>query len=219
MPGGPSGDAPGSSQAFRRGTTSRMIQTGDPMSERSDFLDPDLVAAFRRDGFVRVEGLVDPAEIAAFRVHIDRAVAWRARNGTRPGDVTFIDVFTSPGQGHDFERRQTERPIFVSARPGDVLFHHGATIHCAKPNRSDRVRRVHTAIYFRDGCTRKNDRPHHSLDRDAIAVGAPIDGAATPIAHSLPGGRLPAPIPFPAVETHRALGRATEIGVFPRRAP
>jgi hypothetical protein len=80
------------------------------------------------------------------------------------------------------------------------------------------VRRVHTAIYFRDGCTRRNDRPHHSLDRDHIAVGAPIDGRATPIAYPLAGGRLPEPIPFPAVGTHRALGRATEIGIFPKHA-
>ena len=80
------------------------------------------------------------------------------------------------------------------------------------------MRRVHTAIYFRDGCTRRNDRPHHSLDRDHIAVGAPIDGRATPIAYPLADDRLPTPIPFPAVATHRALGRATELGIFPRRA-
>lgn len=136
--------------------------------------------------------------------------------GSHKGKLTFIDVFTTPGQGQEFERRQIGKPVFVTGRPGDVLFHHGGTIHCAKPNRSERVRRVHTAIYFRDGCTRRNDRPHHSLDRDSIAVGAPIDGRATPIAWPLPGGRLPEPIPFPEVEAHGALGNPTEIGVFPR---
>ena len=285
-------------------------------------LAPEVVARFQRDGFVRAEGLLDPAEVARFRAHVDRAVAWRTRRdprgldektpfeqsftmcqylwedhpeiapltfhprvagaaaeligaeavrlwhdqalykeaggretemhqdqpywpiaerdsltawiplvevdeemgcmgyipGSHTGPLTFIDVFTTPGQGKDFERAQKERPVFVSCVPGDVLFHHGGTIHCARPNRSDRVRRVHTAIYFRDGCTRRNDRPHHSLDRDHIAVGAPIDGRATPIAYPLAGGRLPEPISFPEVGTHRALGRATEIGIFPKHA-
>lgn len=282
-------------------------------------LAPTVVAAFQRDGFVRARGLLDPAEVARFREHVDRAVAWRTRNdprgldektpfeqsftmcqylwedhpeiapltfhprvagaaaeligaravrlwhdqalykeaggretemhqdqpywpiaerdsltawiplveideamgcmgyipGSHKGKLTFIDVFTTPGQGQAFERTQTEKPVFVTAAPGDVLFHHGGTIHCARPNRSERVRRVHTAIYFRDGCTRRNDRYHHSLDRDHIAVGAPIDGRATPIAWPLPGGRLPEPIPFPEVEAHRVLGKPSEIGVFP----
>jgi ectoine hydroxylase-related dioxygenase (phytanoyl-CoA dioxygenase family) len=285
-------------------------------------IDPKIVAAFQRDGFVHVKGLIDRAEIAAHRAIIDDAVASRTRNdgrgledktpfeqsftmcqylwedtpeigrltfhpkvaglaaalidapavrlwhdqalykeahgretemhqdqpywpiaerdsltawmplvevteemgcmgyipGTHTGDVTFIDVFTTPGQGHDFEKTQAKKPVFVPCSPGDVIFHHGRTIHLAKPNLSDQVRRVHTAIYFRDGCTRLNDRAHHSLDRDAIAVGAPIDGKATPIAWPLPGGMAPEPIPFPDVEQHRALGRATKIGIFPTAA-
>jgi len=78
------------------------------------------------------------------------------------------------------------------------------------------VRRVHTAIYFADGCTRKNDRAHYSLDRDSIAVGAPIDGRATPIAWPLPRGRLPEPIAFPTDDAHPALGRAAKLGIFPK---
>lgn len=290
------------------------------MTTQTAPLDQASVAAFRRDGYVHLKGLLDPAEVAAFRIHVDRAVAWRTRRdgrsldektpfeqsftmcqylwedhpevgkltfhprvagaaaeligadavrlwhdqalykepggretemhqdqpywpiaerdsltawiplveidetmgpmgyvpGTHMGEVTFIDVFTTPGQGKAFEKTVKGKPVYVTCKPGDVLFHHGATVHCAKPNVSERVRRVHTAIYFRDGCTRKNDRPHHSLDRDGIAVGAPIDGKATPIAFPLPGGRLPEPLPFPAVAAHRALGRPTEIGVFPR---
>ena len=46
-------------------------------------LDPAVVTAFQRDGFVRAAGLIDPAEVARFRVHVDRAVAWRTRNDPR----------------------------------------------------------------------------------------------------------------------------------------
>jgi len=135
--------------------------------------------------------------------------------GSHQGDVTFIDVFRSPGQGKAFEATQTTPARFVPCKPGDVLFHHGRTVHAAMPNRTDVVRRVHTAIYFRDGCTRANERPHHSLDRDGIKVGAVIDGRATPIAWPLPGGKLPTPIPFETADGHRVLGDATRIGVFP----
>ena len=48
-------------------------------------------------------------------------------------------------------------PVFVPCSPGDVIFHSGRTVHMAKPNQSDRTRRVYTAIYFRDGCTRAGD--------------------------------------------------------------
>jgi hypothetical protein len=77
-----------------------------------------------------------------------------------------------------------------------------------------RIRHSHRrcAIHF-TGC-----ESFDALDRDHIAVGAPIDGRATPIAYPLAGGRLPEPIPFPEVGTHRALGRATEIGIFPKHA-
>ncbi len=135
--------------------------------------------------------------------------------GSHKGDVTFIDVFRTPGQGKAFQAARSLEAQFVTSGPGDVIFHHANTIHAAQPNRSDQVRRVHTAIYFRDGCTRANDRAHHSLDRDRIAVGAPIDGKATPIAWPLPGGRLPEPIPFETADGHRILGDATRIGIFP----
>lgn len=134
--------------------------------------------------------------------------------GSHLGKLEFIDVFHTPGQGKAFEARQTRPPVYVPCRPGDVIFHHGRTIHAALPNRTASVRRVHTAIYFRDGCTRANDRPHYSLDRDQIAVGAPIDGRATPIAWPLVEGRLPEPAPFPPTQRN-ALRAAVSTGVFP----
>jgi ectoine hydroxylase-related dioxygenase (phytanoyl-CoA dioxygenase family) len=279
-----------------------------------------LVDAFQRDGFVHARGLLDPAEIAAYRLAVDKAVASRTKDDGRPleartpfeqsftmcqylwedfpeigrltfhpaiaglaaaligakavrlwhdqalykeaggretemhqdqpywpiaqrdsltawiplvevdeemgmmgyipgshrGEVQFINVFTKPGAGKAFQARQQAEPVFVPCAPGDVLFHHGATIHMARPNRSGRTRRVHTAIYFADGCTRASDKAHYSLDRDEIAVGAVIDGRATPIAWPLPGGRLPTPAPFPEADGHPALGAATRIGIFPK---
>lgn len=139
--------------------------------------------------------------------------------GSHLGGVEFVDVFRSPGAGHAFQARQTKPARFISCRPGDVIFHHARTVHAAKPNRSGETRRVHTAIYFRDGCTRANDRPHYSLDRDRIAVGAPINGRATPVAWPLPDGRLPEPAPFPMDDAHNVLGKATRIGIFPNGRP
>ncbi len=139
--------------------------------------------------------------------------------GSHKDGVEFIDVFRSPGAGHAFEARQTKAAQYVACKPGDVIFHHARTVHAAKPNLSSETRRVHTAIYFRDGCTRANDRPHYSLDRDHIAVGAAIDGRATPIAWPLPDGVLPEPSPFPNDDAHNVLGKATRIGIFPNGRP
>jgi ectoine hydroxylase-related dioxygenase (phytanoyl-CoA dioxygenase family) len=137
--------------------------------------------------------------------------------GSHRGDETFIDVFTKPGMGHAFQAKQTKTPVFVTCKPGDVIFHHGSTIHLAKPNRTGEVRKVHTAIYFADGCHRADDRrQHYTLDRSAIAPGAVIDGDGTPVAFPLPGGRLPVAPPFPQFDEHSKLGATARIGVFPR---
>jgi ectoine hydroxylase-related dioxygenase (phytanoyl-CoA dioxygenase family) len=136
--------------------------------------------------------------------------------GSHTGEVEFIDVFRTPGQGREFEARQTVAARYVPCRPGDVIYHHGRTIHRAMPNTTDEVRRVHTAIYFRDGCTRADARPHPSLDRGGVPVGAKIDSGATPIAWPLPGRRLPTPIAFADTGAHsKVLGHATKIGIFP----
>jgi ectoine hydroxylase-related dioxygenase (phytanoyl-CoA dioxygenase family) len=292
------------------------------LAAEAALLDPALIDAFRRDGYVHVKGLVDPAEIADLGAEVDRAVALRTRlddrtlaektpfeqsftmcqsvwedfprigeltfhpriagaaaaligaprvrlwhdqalykqahgretemhqdhpywpiterdtltawiplceithdmgtmgyiPGSHLGDETFIDVFTTPGQGHAFEATQSRKPTFVECGPGDVIFHHGSTIHLARPNLTDRTRRVHTAIYFADGCTRAAGRSHYVIEREGIAVGAPINGAATPIAWPLPGGRLPTPIPFPPMRDHPKLGPIGKRGVFPTSA-
>jgi hypothetical protein len=93
---------------------------------------------------------------------------------------------------------------------GGVAFHHGLTFHLARPNATDRVRRVHTAIYFRDGCTRGARFGHPSVDRAGIEVGAPIRSDVTPVAWPRSLGDLPVPPPAPA----DSVG-----GVLPGRRP
>lgn len=110
---------------------------------------------------------------------------------------TFADIFR--GDGFDLEHGDEARgvpPRFVEVPRGAVAFHHGRTIHLARPNRTNRARRVHTIIFFADGCTRR-DRKHPSVDRAGIPVGAPIASPLTPIAWPLPDGRLPDPPPLP----------------------
>jgi hypothetical protein len=134
--------------------------------------------------------------------------------GSHQGEAHFVDIFTAPGAGQALLDQQTAEPVFVPCKAGDVIFHHGLTVHMARPNRSDRTRRVYTAIYFADGLTRGSERPHPSVDRDAIAVGAPIDGLATPVTWPLPDGRRPEPGPWPVIDGQRR-ERQRKLGIIP----
>jgi len=117
--------------------------------------------------------------------------------GSHLGDLEFVDIFRKPGSGVELVAKQSIEPVFVPCKPGDVIFHHGRTVHLAHPNRSERMRRVYTAIYLKDGCTRGSDRPHPSVDRDGIGVGDVINGAATPVVWPLNGAEYPAPGRWP----------------------
>jgi ectoine hydroxylase-related dioxygenase (phytanoyl-CoA dioxygenase family) len=88
-------------------------------------------------------------------------------------------------------------PVLVEVPAGSVAFHHGLTVHLAKPNTTDRDRAVHTIIYFPDGSTRGYPFPHFSVDRGGIEVGDVINSDATPIAWPRPDD-VPIP-PLPAV--------------------
>ncbi len=134
--------------------------------------------------------------------------------GSHRGEAKFVDIFTSPGAGKALEAAQTRAPRFVPCRAGDVIFHHGLTVHMAKPNLSDRTRRVYTAIYIADGVHRGGERPHPSVDRDGVMVGQLIAGRATPIAWPLERGAFPEPAPWPNVEDPRR-ERAVRLGVIP----
>ena len=133
--------------------------------------------------------------------------------GSHHNDRRFVDIFA----GDDSIGPQIEdQAVFVPAQPGDVLFHHGRTMHMALPNRSGGTRRAYTAIYFADGCTRGGDRKHPSVDRTAIAVGAAIDGPATPIVWPLVGD-YPEPGPWPDGGDER-FQRSQALGIIPGRA-
>ncbi|HTO09788.1 MAG TPA: phytanoyl-CoA dioxygenase family protein [Myxococcota bacterium] len=139
--------------------------------------------------------------------------AWISFNGARresgcmgyvPGShhfgvKRFSNIFT--GTGFDLEHGEEARgvpPEFVPVEPGDVVFHHGLTIHVAGPNSTPDMRRVHTVIYFADGSTRKDSKQlHPSVDRAGIAPGAVVDSAVTPIAFPRAPGDLPEPPPLP----------------------
>jgi ectoine hydroxylase-related dioxygenase (phytanoyl-CoA dioxygenase family) len=136
--------------------------------------------------------------------------------GSHVGDAEFIDIFNTPGDGKRLQEKfASTPPVFVRCAPGDAIFHSGFTVHMAKANQSDRTRRVYTAIYFRDGCTRAGTRPHPSVDRTGIDIGAAIDGPATPIAWPLPRGEFPTPGPWPDLGTEKQL-RARQLGIIPR---
>lgn len=134
--------------------------------------------------------------------------------GSHRADLEFVDIFRKTGAGADLMARQTAEPVYCPAEPGDVLFHHGRTVHMAKPNRTGKTRRVYTGIFFKDGCTRANERPHPSVDRDAIPVGGRIGGGATPVVWPLADGERPQPAPWPDVDSER-VRMSRRLGVIP----
>lgn len=136
--------------------------------------------------------------------------------GSHRGERRFVDIFSAKGDGEALLAAQERPPAFVPCALGDVIFHQGFTVHMARANRSAQTRRVYTAIYFRDGCTRLAGRPHPSVDRSRIADGAVIDGGATPLAWPLADGALPTPEPWPDARDARA-ERALDLGIIPGR--
>lgn len=137
--------------------------------------------------------------------------------GSHHDEGEFIDIFGTPGDGKRLEDKYAGTPpVFVHCEPGDVIFHGGFTTHLAKPNTSDRTRRVYTAIYFADGSHRSSKRPHPSVDRDRIAVGDVIDGGATPVTWPLLDGKLPSPEPWPEMGMEWR-ERAERLGIIPKR--
>ena len=111
--------------------------------------------------------------------------------------TTLANIFTA--EGFDLDNgaeAQGIAPEFVEVPRGSVAFHHGRTIHLAQPNQTDHTRRVHTVIFFADGCTRRDAR-HPCVDRMDVPVGAPIRSPVTPIAWPLPDGQTPKPPPLP----------------------
>ena len=115
----------------------------------------------------------------------------------------FVNIFS--GEPEDLINTPEARgvaPVYVDVPRGGVAFHHGLTFHLAMPNRLPRTRRVHTVIYFRDGCTRGSWFPHPSVDRAGIAVGDVIASDVTPLAWPRGDSDLPPTPPRPAERLH-----------------
>ena len=131
----------------------------------------------------------------------------------RVGLSKFINIFSADEQEKILEEPAIKDvpPVYVEVPRGGVAFHHGLTVHLAKPNQSARMRRVHTMIYFRDGATRTTKWVHPSVDRPGIKIGEPIASDLTPIVWPRPQGDLPKPPRMPLTEvlkrfnTHGAL--------------
>lgn len=128
----------------------------------------------------------------------------------------FVNIF-QPEKAQDILSEPAIKdvaPTWMEVPRGAVAFHHGLTVHLAKPNRTGGVRRVHTMIYFRDGTTRGRDFPHPSVDRAGIKVGDVIASDLTPIVWPRAEGDLPAPPDLPFPELFKAY---LSTGTFPMK--
>ncbi len=132
----------------------------------------------------------------------------------RAGVRRFVNIFTADEKVRILEEPAIAGvpPVYVEVPRGAVAFHHGLTVHLAKPNRSSRVRRVHTMIYFRDGATRTRPFVHPSVDRPGIKVGEPIASDLTPIVWPRAEGDWPRP---PRMPLTPALERLNQHGALP----
>jgi ectoine hydroxylase-related dioxygenase (phytanoyl-CoA dioxygenase family) len=116
----------------------------------------------------------------------------------RSGIRKFIDIFGVFGPEPEDLLADPAitgvEPVFVEVPRGTVAFHHGLTAHLAGANATGHDRRVHTVIYFADGCTRRvGGFGHFAVDRPGIEPGAVIASDLTP---------SPGPAPDPASHPH-----------------
>ncbi len=126
----------------------------------------------------------------------------------------FVNIFSADQSADILNRPELKNtpPVWVEVPRGGVAFHHGLTVHLAMPNRSARMRRVHTMIYFRDGTTRGREFPHPSVDRPRIRIGETIASDLTPIVWPRPAGDLPKPPELPLDGPYL---KHLDSGVFP----
>ena len=102
----------------------------------------------------------------------------------------------------DFKKRDREileHPLlkgkkseYVEVERGSVVFHHGLTVHLSKPNNTNKIRKVYTVVYFKDGIKRGSqvgveNQKHFVVDRVGLKIkeGAIIDSELTPIAYPI----------------------------------
>jgi len=126
----------------------------------------------------------------------------------------FINIFRADESVKILEEPAVSgvAPVYVEVPRGSIAFHHGLTIHMAMANKSNRMRRVHTMIYFRDGATRAKSYVHPSVDRPGIKVGELIASDLTPLVWPREPGDWPKPPRMPLTEV---LARLNVHGALP----
>jgi ectoine hydroxylase-related dioxygenase (phytanoyl-CoA dioxygenase family) len=129
----------------------------------------------------------------------------------------FVNIFRPEAALEILKRPELKdaKPVWVEVPRGGVAFHHGLTVHLAKPNLGTRMRRVQTMIFFRDGSTRSTAFPHDSVERFKIKIGDPIASPLTPIAWPRAAGDLPKPPDEPISELFE---KAIALGAFPDKS-
>src|SRR5580704_4185055 len=136
-------------------------------------IDATEIAAFRRDGFVHLKGLLDVSEIAAFRKAVDAAVAKRKRKDTRalaektPYEQSFIQC-------------QYLWEEFADVRP--LTFHPKVVGAAAALIGADAMRVWHDQALYKEAGGRETDahqdHPYWPIaETDTITAWIPFDGS------------------------------------------
>ncbi len=98
--------------------------------------------------------------------------------GLRPVDITHTtepyDILSDP-------KLSQRLPRWMEVDAGEMIWHHGFTVHQAAANSSARTRRVFTVVFIADGCAREKPWPTFPLDRDQVEVGDLIAGPGMPV--------------------------------------
>ncbi len=96
------------------------------------------------------------------------------------------DILSDPALGG-------ARPRTVLPRAGDIVWHHGLTVHQAAANTTGRTRRAFTIVYIAAGARRAKSWPTFPLDRAGIGVGDEVAGEGLPVAWPREAGDYPEP--------------------------
>lgn len=110
--------------------------------------------------------------------------------GLRPVDITHT---TEPYDILNDPKLAQRTPKWMEVDAGDMIWHHGYTIHQAAANTSAATRRVFTVVFIADGCTRQKSWPTFPLDRDQVGVGDQIAGVGMPVLWPKPDTVPPVP--------------------------
>ena len=111
--------------------------------------------------------------------------------GLKPVDITHstepYDILADPAL-------KGAAPEWVSVNPGNVVWHHGFTVHQAAANTSLNLRRVFTVVFVAAGSRRTKPWPAFPLDRARVPVGGLIEGDGLPMVWPAPQQQPSAPV-------------------------